>query len=294
MNVTVYCGGLSDAFTETLEIKAGSDTTVAAMNLEVMKRTDFRGSSPQVLSGFIRPKTDGVYHLGFHALSAANNYTLNISKYEIAEPINGSAPVDVEDLTVSRDVMGAREATLSFTVPSKNIQGEAITGTVEMKIQRNGADLTTLTGLQPGSKQTYVDRLKDTDADGVYTYCVTGVINGAEGIPAEGSTYVGPCAPAEFTTASLVEISEGTVKADWAAITTDSYGDVIPEADAVKYHVYSAVIQDESLAIGQELTPAAGIIATTFTTTVSQEKQDAFYLILQAEFKGKKNSARQQ
>ena len=171
MNVTVYCGGLSDAFTETLEIKAGSDTTVAAMNLEVMKRTDFRGSSPQVLSGFIRPKTDGVYHLGFHALSAANNYTLNISKYEIAEPINGSAPVDVEDLTVSRDVMGAREATLSFTVPSKNIQGEAITGTVEMKIQRNGADLTTLTGLQPGSKQTYVDRLKDTDADGVCDRC---------------------------------------------------------------------------------------------------------------------------
>ena len=177
----------------------------------------------------------GSYRFGFQALSPADQYAIYIDDVVVAELGSAATPAPVGSLTATPGEEGALQATLSFTLPSRQSDGQELKGDLEkVTIERDGQLIATLTeGLQPGSQATYTDAKATI---GNHTYIVRAFSAMGGGLPATTEVYVGEDVPSVVTHVELVDhIDHYTLS--WQAPTRGENGHYFNPQN-VTYSVY--------------------------------------------------------
>ena len=113
--------------TERMEVKAGTAPTAEGMTITLMAPTDIEDTEYKDYTYSLEPSADGLYYVGFHAISEADNMILYLDDVAVEE---GQASVSipaVTDLKVTPDADGAMKAKLEFVVPDvKDGKGASI------------------------------------------------------------------------------------------------------------------------------------------------------------------------
>ena len=225
------------SYAERLEVKCGSDCSVAGMTTEVLPATTLPGDY-QEFEKEITADKDGNLYIGFHAVSEKNMYLLYLDDISVSAGKRVTVPAAAGDFTVAPGAKGAKSATISFTTPSKTINGKNLTGNVTLKIKRGEEVIKEIKDVAPGSKQTYVD---NDAANGLNEYSVTSFNADGEGNTTETVTvYVGVDKP-DFPAMTSVDQTT-SIKVSWVDKETGKNGGYVDTEHTA--HKFYTVEQD--------------------------------------------------
>ena len=155
--------------------------------------------------------------------------------------------LQLPDFAVAAGAEGALEANLSFTAPAKAINGEALTGTVDVNIYRDNELINTLTGIAVGSAQTW----KDTNVeDGkTYTYYLVAANESGDGLKSEkASVYIGVDELGGVPDFAATSVTASNITFTWKP-AEGVHGGYI-NTDAIVYTVYSMHIEEVEIIPG--------------------------------------------
>lgn len=226
-------------FEETFEVKAGKAPTVEGLTETVIAETA-PTEEAEDYEGVFSPTEDGEYYFAIHATSPADQNNLIVSSLTIEIAPELTAPAAIADLTATAGAEGALEANLAFTAPTKDINGDALTGTVDVKIYRDNEVVNTLTGVAVGSAQSW----KDTNVENgkIYTYYVVAANESGDGLKSEKvKVFVGEDAFGIVENIQITGTTANTISLSWDPVTGVNGGYV--NAAEAKYAVVSAHIE---------------------------------------------------
>lgn len=195
---------------EKLEVKYGSSNTVEGMTTELLPATELPGAYTEFTKE-ITATEDGKLFIGFHAVSEPDQYYLQLDDISVSAGMTASAPAAADNFTVVPAEKGAMSATISFTAPTKAINGADLSDKLSFRIKRGGVVIKELTDVAPGSKQTFVDT---TPENGFNSYSITSANADGDGRTTEPvDAYVGIDTPSS----PVLNIADNTssVKVTW-------------------------------------------------------------------------------
>ena len=204
----------------------GNESQVLTMPVVKDETVNYIYVNDKYVEKSVRIKVDeaGNYNFGIHATSDAGNHTLMFSTFGVTEGPVFTAPEAAGDLKAVAAERGELKATLTFTLPTKDVLGNALPSIGKTEIMRGDSVIATLDGKRPGEAVSYVDA---DVRQGDNTYKV--VCYDAEGNAGDAvstSVYVGvdrPGVATDFT----VSYADGTAHLAWTAPTTGSNGGYI-------------------------------------------------------------------
>lgn len=258
------CQGSS--FHEKVEAKWGQGKTVEAMTNDLVAETEIVSWNSVTLSKEISIKTSGVYNFGIHAVSDKDKGHLYIDNLKVEELALSAAPAAATDLTVTPDPHGKQSATITCTLPTTDIDGNALTSLDYVTIYNSSRLIKKIDNPTPGSVVTAVD---SKAAHAKNMYIVTAYAGGVKGTEASVVQFVGldvPNYPDNVIAADLTT----QVKLSWDKVSpVGLYGGVV-DPDNTDYIVYN--VTDEG-ALGDEI---ATVSTTSYTfdynTTTGEQK----------------------
>lgn len=248
---------------ETVELKFGDAPTAAAMSNVVVAATElgpknYGKDKAAHLTGVMKPATTGIYYLGIHGISEADQYTLFVDDLEIAAERSGMIPGIVTDLKATVAGGASKDVTIEFNAPTLSASGETLTSDIaKIELYRSGAEapIKTYEKVAPGTKITATDT---PEKAGEYTYTVIAYNEVGAGDEATVTVYCGLGVPQKLTGVTITETETGTVMISWDAVTKDVLGQELTDKE-VTYTVYS--IDDWG-----DYTPVKSDIAATSCT----------------------------
>lgn len=122
-------------YTETFEIRYGTAPTAAAMEKELLAPTEINMKSIKRQAHFT-PETDGVYYIGFHAMSPRDQLGMIIEEIHLSAGLEGRVPEGVSELTVVADPSGQKNVDISFKTPTATFNGAALQNISSISIYR--------------------------------------------------------------------------------------------------------------------------------------------------------------
>lgn len=217
------------SYPERLEVKYGLQPTAAGMTETLVPATDITGAKVvHELGDFLVPATTGNYYIGFHGISDADKYYLNIDDLKVGAATSMGAPGEATDIVITPDANGALKANVALQGSTKNLGGEALSAITKVEVSRGGAVVKTFTSPAVGAALSFDDTM---DAGGNVTYTIQASNAEGPGREVSATAFVGVDAPAAPTDVTIVETANvGEVKVSWAAVTTDKNGNAINPA----------------------------------------------------------------
>lgn len=164
-------------------------------------------SLPDVNSDFVVPEA-GDYRLSVRGRDGA----IKIYKFQLYDLGESATPAAVADLTVTPGAEGAASATVTFTLPSQTMTGQALSGTLSYSVSRDGASVADGTG-EPGTQVTWTD---GAAPEGTVTYSVTVAQNEEQSKASSATTFIGWETPAAVTDLTFVN-ADGVNTVSWTA-----------------------------------------------------------------------------
>lgn len=220
----------STSYAERVEVKMGTQPTVAGLTSTVIPSTDvtWNVDNVQTLEGYLLPATSGIYYVAVHGISDADKFALFVRNINIGGSSSTAAPDVCTDIVVTPDAAGALKTAISFKAPSTTMAGNALSAITKIEVKRGTAMVKTFENPAPGATLSCEDVLT---AGGDYIYTFTAYNADGEGKTAKSeSVFVGfglPDAPASVTIAETG--NTGKVTLSWPAVTTDVDGRTFPE-----------------------------------------------------------------
>ncbi|MCM1320384.1 MAG: hypothetical protein NC217_08410 [Muribaculaceae bacterium] len=225
------------SYPERLEVKYGTTPTVSGMTNSLIAATDIATAEPMALDAALVPAADGIYYIGIHGISDADEWTLYVGNLTIEAGIYGTAPGAPSDLVVTPDASGALKAAISFKAPALTMAGNTLTELSKIEVYRDGTLINTFDNPTIGGALSCEDNTLTTD--GSHTYQVVGYNSSGAGVKASATVYIGFAEPADMQTVNISRTDvEGEVLLSWDAVTTDINGMAYP-AGKVTYTVYA-------------------------------------------------------
>ena len=275
----------NSGYDEKFEVLAGKEATVAGLTETVIPETTISGDDEATNSvwneyeGTFAPAEDGSYNFAIHATSDADMFNLCVKTLVVELAPEETAPAAIADFTATAGAEGALEANLAFTAPAKAINGEALTANVDVKIYRDGEVINTLTGVAPGSAQSW----KDTNVENgkIYTYYVVAANESGDGLKSEKvSTFIGIDEVGDVANIQVTGTTANTISMSWDAVAGKN-GGYVNLAD-VKYAVVSMHVETywimQYLVIDDVLGTVTGATSGTFNYPVDEGVQDWSYI----------------
>ncbi|MCH5230603.1 MAG: choice-of-anchor J domain-containing protein [Muribaculaceae bacterium] len=195
---------LSKNYPESFEIFLGAKPEASSMNQLLTKKVKVTNTAYQTAEQALTVASTGSYHIGIHCFSDGYMYVLRVDDIEISE-MDSKVPAAVNDLTITPAPQGVRSATVKFTVPSVDSQGNTLTEVSSVKILRNSNLIHELTQVNPGQQVEYIDN--DITTDGMMKYSVVCENSSGAGIEAVKEVYVGIDAPGAVTDLTISEVN---------------------------------------------------------------------------------------
>ena len=236
--ITVSAKGSAN-WPEKMEVKVGQEATAAGLNQTVIPETVVGTGNFDDYEGEFTVSANGIYYIAIHAISDADKLNLCVSKLSIEAGAEPTAPAATE-LTATPGAEGALNVDLSFTAPANAVDGSALSGTEDVKIYRDDALVNTLTGVAPGSAQTWTDT--DVEDGKTYVYYVVAANESGDGQKSNKvSVFVGQDVPAAVTGFEKTADTATSLTFAWDEVTGANGGYVNP-ANA-EYGIYKLAIE---------------------------------------------------
>lgn len=227
-------------FPERLEVCVGTAPTAAAMTTKIVSPieigAEFTEQEPKTVSGTITAAADGVYYIGIHGISDADQFNLNLDNLQISAAMSGNVPAAVANLSVTVPAYGSHKADISFKAPDKTIGGAALESIIKIEILRSGSDVPVkvFETVTPGETLKYTDTVINP---GTYTYTVVAYNAAGKGELATADVFCGVELPEEVMGVFISEGEPGEVILKWHPVTLDINRKELPEG-SVAYNVY--------------------------------------------------------
>lgn len=153
---------------QKIELKIGTAPTVEGLTTRLVYDESFQSRLFVEKSGTFSPAESGVFYVGLRCYSESYNGDLYFQKIVIEEaPVY---PAQITDLSIVAGERGAMSATLSWTWPSSDHLGGALSNLLGAKIYRGTDLVATLDTATVGGKAGWIDSSIETA--GNYTYKV--------------------------------------------------------------------------------------------------------------------------
>ncbi|MDO9577986.1 MAG: carboxypeptidase regulatory-like domain-containing protein [Candidatus Cloacimonadales bacterium] len=188
--------------------------------------------------------------------------------YELAVSADPLAPGAPTNVTVTPNATGLLQATISWTCPTLQVNGDPLTDLDEMRVYRGEDLIYTDTNPTIGAAGNYTDM--SVPSAGQYTYKVVGSNDVGEGIPATVTVWVGQDIPNAVTNLTLTDVSTTTLIAqlDWTNPTTGFHGGYfagvtgydIERSDGATFNVAGSMTSWQDTSV-----PAPGVYCYTVT-----------------------------
>ena len=274
--VTVVAAS-SLSWAEKFEVLVGKEPTVAGLTITAIPESTIQDSEDTEFEGEFTITEAGNYHVAIHATSDADMFNLKIRSLAVEMGADPAAPAAIE-LTAEAGAEGAKEVNLSFTAPANAINGSALSGDLDVKIYRNDALVETMTGVAPGSAQTWKDT--DVEAHETYTYYVVAANASGDGQKSNKvSVYVGPDDLADVTGFELTGETATTLTFAWDEVQGLNGGYI--DLANIEYSVWSLDIVSSSygsyLVAGDKLSSVTGETTTPVDYPVDEGEQQFAY-----------------
>lgn len=166
---------------EDFEVKLGHSATAAAMTVRVLAKSAFTQTSYGELSAEIDVPEDGntEWHLGFHVTSPAYKYCVYVKDIKIT--VAGSEETQIVPAApgIAESAFANDTFTASVGVPDKDTKGNALSGSVELRMLMDGTQVDSKSG-EPGESLNFSYAIS---AVGEHTASFVAVLNGVESAP---------------------------------------------------------------------------------------------------------------
>lgn len=246
-------------YPERLEVKYGNGDDPTTYTGEILPATDLTSAVYTKYSKAIIPEADEEVKIGFHGISDPDMYYLLLDNIKVSEGSAITAPDSATAIAVVAGAQGAPTATVSFTLPTKTINGGALSTVAKAEILRDGVVVGSVAdGLTPGGTVSFTD----TDVpNGSHIYSVRVYNeNGGGRTSVETSVFVGVDVPGALARDGI-KLADNTtsIGLSWNAVTTGVNGGYVDPSE-MWYNVYSVAVDDYGYA---ELSLVDSVKATT-------------------------------
>ncbi len=224
-------------YTERYAVAMGTAPTAEAMTTELIPVTELVGETakPEIKTLSIKPETTGNYYFGWHALSDAAMFMIQVKGIKVSAPMTSASPAEATDIELTPDVDGHLRLAGSFKAPAADVSGTSLTAPLsKIVVNRVGKEVPVaeFASTAPGADLTFSDA--DIPEMGTYTYKITAWnAAGDIGRVAAASVYVGPVAPENIPAVRVVE--------------TETLGEVVVSWDAPSLTVDGKPLKEENL-----------------------------------------------
>ncbi len=256
--------------TQRIEWKAGTSAESAAMtvNIAEAKEYTYNYGSWALETVRVSVPTDGEYHLGLHVISDAGQGAFYLDEIEIAEGVNGNAPMAPEVkapvFAVSNDALSA---SFEITLPSRNALGTDLNvAELTTYVSRDGENMDVSIKGAPGQTLTYTDPDAPLAATKYTFTCADGDLS-SPSVEVRSNPNVGTPMAVE----SLNVIQEGnSFHLSWPAVTEATSENAIFIPSQVRYLVKcgAVTVADNIAELETDFTypmPEQGQEAVSFT-----------------------------
>lgn len=254
----------SNTFPETLEVTVGAGATVDAQTQTLVEAYIVPAEQNANEIQFTVP-ADGEYNIGFHAISDADMFYLNLGLVTVEAGPLPEAPAAAELAIDAAD--GALDYNLVITLPTKNIAGEDLAGQITKILVSGAAEVELTEGYAPGSVVTVPGTV---EANGTYTWTVVCYNEAENGLKSKVSKFLGQDAPANVVDAVITDLGT-SVRLDWSPVTTGLNGGYV-DPSQITYQVFAV----EGGYVGDLLVETAET-----TATIEQNTQEGELALLQ-------------
>jgi len=226
----------STKYTERYEVAMGMAATAGAMITELIPETELTGdlTTPTIKTITIKPTTTGNYYFGWHAVSDAAMFMIQVKDIKVSAAMVATSPAEASKLVLTPDADGHLKLHGSFNAPAVDISGNPLASLGKVVVTRDGKEepVAQFESVSADKALTFDDN--DIPEMGTYTYSVTAWdSDGNIGRTVSASTYVGPVAPENVPAVYVKE--------------TETLGEVIVKWDAPTFNVDGAPLKDENL-----------------------------------------------
>lgn len=213
-------------YEEQFEVKYGTAPTPEAMTKTLMPQTMIKRSDFEAVTLTLDADKDETIYLGFHALSVKPEAMgVKIDDVVMTAGVDFFAPDQVTGLEAEADPQGALSTQITFTAPTKRLNGETLDKITGFQLRRTGQVVAEIPAAAPGSKVTFTD---NTATNGINVYSVAAVNDkGASFYCTPVAIYVGedaPVTPVKRTrkpeTTPSASIGKHPQEVAWVAIST--------------------------------------------------------------------------
>lgn len=255
-NVAFEAQGMDDYHTEKIEVKWGKTNTAEGMTNTLIAPTEITINKYEQLSNMIVPSESGLYYIGFHGISDADQHYLFLNDIQIKEGVSNAAPGLPTNLTATPERSGRGwNCTIAFNAPTVTMADVALTSLTKVEIYRDNTLIKTFETPAVGAALSYTDI---EPPFGKHTYTVTGYNEVGTGLSASVTLFVGidiPLAP-EVVNMTTTDI-DGQVLLTWTPVTEDINGTLLTPEDVT----YTISYYND----GEWITAAEDLKTTTYS-----------------------------
>lgn len=143
--------GFGTYYTE--HFNAGVASQPKGSDMKIVGNWTVNGDKFQSYEALVEVNADGNYHIGIqHATPAPNTSRdeLHIDNIELVPFISTAGPASVGKLAIELLPDNATKGTMTFTLPTKAMNGSTLTSLEKVEIYRDGVLVETKTGIAPG------------------------------------------------------------------------------------------------------------------------------------------------
>jgi hypothetical protein len=220
----------------------GTDATIEAMTTELVEPTTIYWEDFRTVTLTITVPADGKYNFGFHALSEAGGSFFLVDDISLTESYKLKAPQKVDNLQAVAGEKDALKATVSFTTPTKAVDGTDLTAISKVTIERYGDIIKTFDAPELGAQLSFLDDSEDL-MDGNVTYTVVASNESGEGVESEVNVWLGldtPCEPSNIS----AKVENGHPVISWEAPQARGVNGGYVDFDNLSYIIYSVNDED--------------------------------------------------
>jgi hypothetical protein len=258
----------SNSWPDKYEVYMGKEATAEAMTVQLVAPTELYWEDYRTTIVVVTVPEDGTYNFGFHALSEAGGAFFVIDDIAVTEGLMLKAPDPAENLKVVADAQGAPSAKVSFTTPSKAVDGSDLTALSSIKIYRGAEVVKEFTAPAIGAELSFEESGLEESA--YTTYEVVAATEAGVSVAAADSAWVGEDMPSEPVV--HMSVANGHPVLTWDAPSGRGQHGGYFDNTAVSYRVYSVA--------ANEIITDGLLTTNTFTDesrTLSDEGDQALY-----------------